>query len=453
MFDKQQGTDERINIMNDNRMKTMRLVGALLSFALIFACGTSQKATREKSLSVPETNLTFLLQELKENPKNPNVFVKLSNFYERMDSLDYALVTIDSALSLDPKLNQAKMTRARLLLRKNRIREGYSEYLDVLKSDSGDEFVNDIRYQLGKPFPIHKLTSGNYNNAFPYFSPDGKRIAFQSDRDGNWEIYLMDAEGAHEVRITQNNAQDEMPVFGRENHRIVFTSTRDDSVNKARLDKIRDIYWMDLQTGAVENLTQHDADDWYPSLAENGIDLAFVSERDDRREVPFHEKLSEIYIQNLKNSTLLRLTQNESDDGAPSFSSDGKWLLFTSNRTGSYQVYRMSAKGQFVEQITEINGTCGSPRYSHDGKKITFFADVNGNYDIYMMDSNGANLTQLTNDPSQESYPSFSTDKRKILFHSNKTGKYQIYWIDLMNPLTQDELVRNLEEKIAFLNK
>lgn len=441
--------------MSDNRLKRIGLAGLLISIMLVVGagCGASKKTIKETALSTPETNLTFLLQELKENPKNPDVFLKLSLVYEKMDSVDYALTSIDSALSLDPKLTPAKMARARLLLKKNRIREGYTEYLEVLKSDASDEFVNDIRFQLGQPFPVHKLTTGNHNNAFPCFSPDGKRVAFQSDRDGNWEIYLMDADGAQEICITQNAAQDEMPVFGRENNIIAFTSTRTDSIHPARLDKTRDIYVMDIEAGTLLNISHHEADDWYPSLSENGTDLAFSSERDDQRDVPFHEKLSEIYLQNLKTSEVLRLTQNESDDGSPSFASDGKWIVFTSNRTGSYQIYRMSLKGQLAEQITDLNGNCGSPHYSHDGKMITFFADLNGNYDIFQMDSNGDNILQLTNEASQESYPSYSTDKRKIIFHSNKTGKYQIYWIDLMNPLTHDDLVRNLEEKIVLLNK
>lgn len=439
--------------MNDSRLQRMWRMGVLITVMLGIACGAPNTTIKETSITAPETNLTFLLQELKENPKNPDVFVKLSNVYEKLDSLDYGLAMIDSALRLDPKLNAAKMARARLLLKKNRIQEGYSEYLAVLKSETGEDFVNDIRYQLGKPFPIHKLTTGNYNNAFPGFSPDGKRIAFQSDRDGNWEIYLMDVDGAQEVRITQNQAQDEMPVFSRVNHQILFTSTRDDSINQARLDKKRDIYSMNLETGAAENLTRHAADDWYPSLSSDGNELVFASERDDQRDVPFHEKLSEIYVQNLKNSEVLRYTQNESDDGSPALSPDGKWILFTSNRTGHYELFRIAVKGQLTEQITDFKVNCGAPRYSHDGKKITFFSDLKGNFDIYLMDSNSSNLIQLTNDPLQDSYPSFSSDKRKIIFHSNQTGKYQIYWIDLMNPVSQDELIRNLEEKIALLNK
>ena len=304
---------------------------------------------------------------------------------------------------------------------------------------------------MGQPFPIYQLTSGDYNNAFPCFSPDDNRIAFQSDRDGNWEVYLMDADGAQAVRLTNHQAQDEMPVFGSDNNIISFTSTRDDSIHKGRLDKTRNIFLMDIVAGTAARIEGHEADNWYPALVRNGDQVVFISERDDLREVPFHEKWSDIYIRDLKNSSILRLTQNEADDGSPSVSANGKWILFTSNRTGSFQVYRMDLKGNMVEQLTFMEGNCGAPHFSHDGKLITFFAEVNGNYEIFIMDHTGKNVTQLINDPAQDSYSSFSPDKRKIVFHSNRTGKYQVYWIDLMNPLRHDDLVRGLEEKIALM--
>jgi len=438
--------------MNDNKLKKLSVFWVIICIILGIACSSTKKTVKETMLSSPQTHLNFLLQELTENPKDPNVYYKLSKVYVELDSIDYALVTIDTALGLDPKFNQAKLLKASLLLKKNRIKEGYTEYLEILKSETGDEYVDEIRLKLGQPSPIHQLTSGDYNNAFPCFSPDDNRIAFQSDRDGNWEIYLMDADGAQEVRLTNHEAQDEMPVFGSDNNIIAFTSTRDDSMPKGRLDKARNIYLMNIAAGNAARIGEHGADDWYPALVGNGDQVVFVSEREDLREVPFHEKLSDIYIYNLHNTALLRLTQNEVDDSSPSVSPNGKWILFSSNRTGSYQIYRMDLKGNMVEQLTFIEGNCGAPHFSHDGKMITFFADINGNYEIFMMDHTGKNIVQLTNDPAQDSYPSFSADKRKIIFHSNRTGKYQIYWIDLMNPLTQDDLVRDLEEKTALMN-
>jgi len=437
--------------MNDTASKKMSMLWGIVVVLLIVACSSTNKTIKETNLASPQTNLTFLLQELQENPKDPNVYYKLSKVYVALDSIDYALVTIDTALSLDPEFNPGKLMRANLLLKKNRIKEGYTEYLEILKSQTGDEYVEQIRLQLGQPYPIYQLTRGDFNNAFPSFSPDDKRIAFQSDRNGNWDIYLMDADGAQEVRLTNHEAQDEMPVFGSDDNIVAFTSTRDDSLHKGRLDKTRNLYIMDITAGNVARLVEHDADDWYPALVGNGDQVVFVSERDDMREVPFHSKWSDIYIQNLKDNSILRLTQNEADDGSPAVSPNGKWILYTSNQPGSYQVYRMDLKGKMVEPLTFLEGNCGAPHFSHDGKMVTFFTDANGNYDIFMMDDMGKNMIQLTNHPSQDSYPGFSPDKRKIIFHSNRSGKYQIYWIDLMNPLTQDDLVRNIEEKIALI--
>jgi len=157
--------------MSDSIVKVTKLMGLLVAILFIVGCGSTNKGIKENTLSPSETNLTFLLQELKENPKDPSVYYKLSKVYADLDSLDYALVSVDTALSLDPKMNPAKIMRGSLLLKKNRIKEGYSEYLDVLKSETGDQFVDEIRLHLGQPYPIHRLTNGDYNNAFPYFSP------------------------------------------------------------------------------------------------------------------------------------------------------------------------------------------------------------------------------------------------------------------------------------------
>jgi len=435
-----------------NKLRITSL-GLAISLVLLVACGGSQKGVKETSDSISKQDrLAFVQQQVKENPQDPNAYLNLSKIYADLDSVDYALVTIDTALSIDPNFNKAKLVRAELLLKKNKIKDGYAEYLEILKSEKGDEYVTEIRTQLGQPYPIHQLTRGDYNNAFPCFSPDDKKIIFQSDRDNNWQIYLIDADGAQEVRLTNNKHQDEMPVYGSSDNIIAFTSTRDDSVHKNRLNKNRNIYLMDMITSSVARAVEHDADDWYPALVEKGEQLVFVSEMDDQRDVPFHEKWSDIYIKDFAKSTTLRLTQNEADDGSPSVSSNGKFITFTSNVTGTYQVYRMNIKGGLVEQLTFLDGNCGSPHFSHDGKKIVFFADNGDNYNIYMMNNTGRNLEQLTNDATQDSYPTFSSDKRKILFHSNRSGKYQIYWIDLMTPLTQDDLVRELEQKLASIN-
>lgn len=425
----------------------------VISAIIVLSCGATKKSRNESSAVGLPNDVNWWRQQLKHRPDDASIYLKIGIIYANQEMPEHALAAVDSALRLNPQLNSARMLRAKLLIKDNQLKQGYFEYLEVLRSETGEEYLEVIRNELGQPYPIYSLTSGNFNNAFPYFCPDNRRIAFQSDRDGNWEIYLMDIESGQAVRLTNHPEQDEMPVFGTKQNLIAFCSTRDDTIHKGRLNKARNIFLMNLLTGELSRVIDSPHDDWYPALVGGGEKLVFVSERDDPRSVPFHEKLSEIYLYELANGALLRLTQNECDDSSPSVSANGKWILFSSDRSGNYQLYRMDLKGNMVQPLEAgfPQGNCGAPRYSSDGKQITFFVEFQENADIYLMDQSGTTITRLTNDPAVDSYPSFSPDKRRIIFHSNRTGKYQIYWIDLMNPLSQDEVIAMLNEKIARL--
>ncbi|MDZ7332863.1 MAG: hypothetical protein ONB31_12870 [candidate division KSB1 bacterium] len=439
--------------MNSSTKQNLLVWVRVLSMLLVLGCGSTQK-TINNSQSVGSPNdIHWWRQQLKARQDKAPIYFKIGVLYASQQRPEEALAAVDSALLLNHHFNSARILRAKLYLQNHRLKEAYSDYLEVLRSDDGDEYVELIRNELGQPYPIYPLTKGDYHNAFPSFCPDNRRIAFQSDRDGNWEIYLMDIESGQTVRLTNHPEQDEMPVFGTKQNVLAFCSTRDDSIHKGRLDKTRNIYLMNLITGDIARIIDSPADDWYPALVGDGDKLIFVSERDDSRSVPFHEKLSEIYLCNISDGSLVRLTQNECDDTAPSVSANGKWILFSSDRSGNFQLYRMDLRGNMVQPVeTKFpQGNCGAPRYSSDGKMITFFVELETNADIYMMDQAGTSVTRLTNDPAVDSYPSFSPDKRKIIFHSNRTGKYQIYWIDLMNPFTQDELIAMITDKISQL--
>ena len=438
-----------MNAFNNIKLRLLAIIIVGLS---ILACGGTKKNVEITTTDFQVNQLSLLEENVKSNPTNPEVHFRLAQAYSDLDSLNLAMESIKKCLEINPDYNDAKLLNSSLLLKKNQIKQAYLEFLEILDSEDGVEFVSEIRDLYGKPYPIYKLTSGEFNNAFPCFSPDDRRIVFQSDRDGNWEIYLMDVDGTQENRLTNNSSQDEMPVIGSKENLIAFTSTRDDTAKKLRAEKKRNIFLMDLNTSKVVREIAHEADDWYPALSDKARQIVFVSERDDSRDVPFQDRFSDIYFDDIKKNQLLRLTQNEADDGSPAISSNGKWIIFTSNRTGSFQIFKMDTRGKLVEQLTDLKGNCGSPHFSHDGKKITFFANIFGSHDIFTMDNNGKNIARLTHSPFQDGYPNFSSDKRKIIFHSNRSGKYQIYWIDLMNPLNHDELMDELEDAINLLD-
>ena len=84
----------------------------------------------------------------------------------------------------------------------------------------------------------HRLTHNTASDTYgPDFSPNGKRVAFSSDRDGNYEIYVMNADGSHQRRLTNNSALDLSPAFSPNGKKIAFES---DSVRAPATGNVRD---------------------------------------------------------------------------------------------------------------------------------------------------------------------------------------------------------------------
>ena len=112
----------------------------------------------------------------------------------------------------------------------------------------------------------HRLTENLFSDWNPVWSPDGKRIAFESDRKGdlqNFEIYVMDADGGNEQRLTENRKNDKSPSWSPDSKRIAFHSYRDGNA---------EIYVMNINGSNLQNLTNNPNHDvgpaWYtPALA------------------------------------------------------------------------------------------------------------------------------------------------------------------------------------------
>ena len=83
---------------------------------------------------------------------------------------------------------------------------------------------------------MRRLTSSPGQDLRPRFSPDGSRISFTSNRDGNYEIYLMQSDGSHAVRVTNNPEQDDYAIWRPDGQRLIHLSERNGSVDFYQID-------------------------------------------------------------------------------------------------------------------------------------------------------------------------------------------------------------------------
>lgn len=242
---------------------------------------------------------------------------------------------------------------------------------------------------------------------------DGK-IAFTSLRDGNGEIYVMNADGSDQTRLTNNTDLDSRPSFSPDGSRIVFV--RSLFVN---FQSNYEIYVINADGTNETRLTNHSAFDSDPSFSPDGSEIVFMSSRDGN---------GEIYVMNADGTNQTRLTDNTTTDNEPSFSPDGSKIVFASDRDGAYSIYVMNADGTNEIRLTYSSLLDSHPSFSPDGSKIVFSSHPeNGNSEIYVMNADGSDQIRLTNNTNLDSRPSFSPDGNKIAFDSNRDGNHEIY--------------------------
>ena len=280
----------------------------------------------------------------------------------------------------------------------------FVEAMDIYRMDAKDanaDGVGDNKL---------RLTFSGANDITPDLSPDGTRIVFSSNRDGNYELYSMNSlDGGNLSRLTFNTYTDVSPTWSSDGSKIAYSADRFCNY---------DIFLMDAPGGE-----------------------------------PSHQ-----------------LTTNPGYDGNPAFSPDGDQLAFDSQEDSTYRVYQVDAEGSGESECISdsLEGDAGSPRYSPDGERLVLcsraqeaewkeLSDSLAGYRIFLMDIDGLHGFNLTIDPpffnQYNVYPhllpqDFITDTISVYFSSDWDGDNEIYllrgpnepWLPQILRLTNDNI-------------
>jgi hypothetical protein len=245
--------------------------------------------------------------------------------------------------------------------------------------------------------------------AFPGFSG---HVVFESDRDGDMEIYSMLPDGSNVVQLTTNTAQDRFAGVSADGSQVVFSSDRDGNM---------EIYTMAIDGSGQTRITSDAGSDESPAWSPEGTRIAFNSDRDGDME---------IHTMDADGSNVTQLTTNGVADAAPAWSPNGESIVFQQNiGSGGEQIFVMDADGGNQTQLTSNACQDVGPDWSPDGAQIAFGRDCfgAGQAEIFVMDADGSNQTNVSNHSAYESPGAWSPDGAQIVFASNRDSNFEVY--------------------------
>ncbi len=248
------------------------------------------------------------------------------------------------------------------------------------------------------------------------------RLAFASDRDGNLEIYVMNADGSGQRRLTHTSAFEQNPTWSSDGTRIAFGRSGGGT---------EQIYVMNADGSAVRRLSRGSARAQAPTWSPDGARILFTSSRDGNEE---------IYVMNADGTGVRRLTHSPQSDISPTWSPDGGKIAFARDLApaaapSQLDVYVMNADGSGERRLTDNRANDAAPAWSPNGRQIAFQSDRDGTMQVYVMNADGSAQHALAPSRACDELPAWSPDGGTIAFTSNRdaggspecAGPWEIY--------------------------
>jgi hypothetical protein len=261
--------------------------------------------------------------------------------------------------------------------------------LDVPLAYTSNEDGDDEIYLLGPGGVVTKLTDNPASDGYPALSPDGTRISFHSNQDGeDYEIYVMNADGTGLAQLTDDATGDGFPAWSPDGTRIAWNSKRGGTweiwtMNPDGSDPVQ------VSTAGGN----HPAFSPDPSAPK----LAWTAD-------PNGDEKWSLFVASADGSGAAEVTPPDQHVSKISWSPDGSRIAYDSPADGDWDVYSMNADGSDVVQLTTDPSVDGGPAFLADGR-LLFISNRNGDFDVFVMNADGSGLAQVTTGSANEIHP------------------------------------------------
>ncbi len=252
-----------------------------------------------------------------------------------------------------------------------------------------------------------------------------ERIFFANFDGNDFEIYVMNEDGSDVVQLTDNGADDWGPSLSPNGRQVAFRSDR---------DGVARVYVMNIDGTGVEAVSPAGISTGTPyfttapAWSPNGYYIAYEALVNNAWNI----YMTAVYG-GCHDSYMMQVTHGSSLDAGPAFSPDGTQIAFHSYRNGEPDIYVVDINGMNERRLTFHTETMDVfPIFSPDGENIVFHSERDGDSEIFIMDADGSDQRNLTENDALDRVPRYSDDGNRIIFRSERGGDSDIYVMDMV---------------------
>ncbi len=330
-----------------------------------------------------------------------------------------------------------------------------------------------------------QLTFHDGHDYMAVWSKDGSKIAFSSERYGNFDVFVMDAVGGQATRLTFHSNSEVPYSFSADNEKVFFGAIRQDDVKHRQFPhrSQSELYAVPTKGGRVEQVLTFPAE--LVEVSKDGSKILYQDKKGGEDPWRKHQVSSiarDIWLYDTKANTHKMITTYEGEDRQPAFTADEKEMYYLSEKSGTFNVHKMSIENPAQDQqltnfklhpvrfLSEGNGTLC---FSFDGELYTMkegqdatklkvnirtqdknnqdkFISINGGVNQMEVSPNGKEIAfisrgevfvtsveesftkRLTNTPEQERFVTWGPEGKSVVYSSERNGKWSVFKTEIV---------------------